>query len=205
MKNNGQGGDGVSLDDVDEVVQKVLDSSIDSKEIILPEINIEEIKIKKGPSKSLSEEKRKKQERDDALEYLTVVAYIMANNSPREFQTQDDFSNMLTNLTKDSVAELTFGNMDLLNQLSKHGEKIMRELNDVEIPEIMLDTHIKALKMAKYSIQLKEELNAAQNDPLKQIAVLAKAQGVLTNSMEFISEVNKKLTYYGITEIPLNL
>jgi hypothetical protein len=205
LKNSGQGGDGVSLEDVDGVVQKVLDNSVDSKEIVLPEINIEEIKIKKGPSKNLSEEKRKKQERDDALEYLTVVAYIIANNSPREFQTPDDLSNMVTNITKDSVTELASGNMDLLNQLSKHGEKIMEELKGVEVPEIMLDTHIKALKMAKYSSQLKEELSAAQNDPLKQIAVLAKAQGLLTNSMEFMSEVNKKLTDYGITGIPLNL
>lgn len=205
LKNSGQGGEDVSLEDVDGVVQKVLDSSMDSKEIVLPEVNLEDIKIKKGPSKSLSEEKRKKQERDDALEYLTVVAYIIANNSPREFQTPDDLSNILTNLTKDSVAELASGNMDLLNQLSKHGEKIMEELKGVEVPEKMLDTHIKALKMAKYSMQLKEELNTAQNDPLKQITVLTKAQGVLTNSMEFINEVNKKLTDYGITEIPLNL
>lgn len=204
IKNSGQGGDKVSMEDVDEAVQKVLGEAND-EEAVLPEVNIEDIKIKKGPSKSLSEEKRKKQERDDALEYLTVMAYIMANNSPREFKTEDDLSNMLTNLAKDSITELTSGNIGLLNQLSKHGEKIMEELKDIEVPEKMLDTHIKALKMAKYSIQLKEELNATQNDPMGQIAVLAKAQGFLGSATELVDEINKKLVDLDIKGVPLNL
>lgn len=205
LKNSGQGGDDISMEDVDGVVQKVLDESADTEEIVLPEINIEEIRIKKGPSKSLSDKNRKEKEREDILEYLTVVAYIIANNSPREFQTPDDFGNMLTNLTKDSAAELASGNANLMNQLSKHGGKIMEELKDIEVPEKMLDTHIKALKIAKYSTKLKEELGTAQDDPIKQIAVLAKVQGLLINVTEFMNEINKKLTDYGITEIPLNL
>lgn len=205
LKNSGQGGDEISMEDVDGVVQKALDEGIDTEEVILPEVNVEEIKIKKGPSKSLSEEKRKKQERDDALEYLTVMVYIMANNSPREFKTEDDLSNMLTGLTKDSVTELASGNMNLLNQLSKHGEKIMEELKDIEVPEKMLDTHIKALKMAKYSIQLKKELNATQDDPMGQIAVLAKAQGFLGSATKLVDEINKKLVDLDIKGVPLDL
>jgi Bacterial TSP3 repeat len=205
LKNTNQSGQAVSVEDVNASVQKVLGDETGAEEIILPEVDIQAIKIKKGPAKNLSEEKRKKQERDDILEYLTVIAYIIANNSPREFQTEDDFSNMLTNITKDSVAELTSGNMNLLNQLSKHGEKIMEELKNIEVPEKMLDTHIKALKTAKYAIQLKEELGAAQNDPLGQIAALAKAQGFLGNITELVSEINKKLIDNGVEKIPLNL
>lgn len=203
IKNSGQGGEEVSMEDVDVVVQKILKEDID-EETILPEVNIEEIKIKKGPSKSLSEEKRKKQERDDALEYLTVVAYVMANNSPQSFQTEADLNGILTNLAEDSIAALSSGIMDPLNQLPIHAEKIMGELKDIEVPEKMLDTHIKALKIAKYSIQLKEELTKSQNDPMRQIAVLAKMQGFLINVIEFTNEVNKKLTDYGIEAIPLN-
>ena len=131
LENNKQNGKEISLEDVDAAVQKVLDGS-NTGEVTLPEINIADIKIKKGPPKNFSEEKRKKQERDDAIEYLTVVAYIMANNSPRAFQTEDDLSGMLTNLTNDTITSLSSGNMESVNQLSKRGEKILEELKGIE-------------------------------------------------------------------------
>jgi hypothetical protein len=205
LKNTNQSGQPISSEDVDASVQKVLGDEVGAEEIILPEIDTKDIKIKKGPAKNLSDEKRKKQEREDILEYLTVIAYIVANNSPREFHTEDDFGNMLTNIAKDSATELTSGNMGLLNQLSKQGEKIMEELKNIEVPEKMFDTHIKVLKTAKYAMQLKGELGTVQNDPMGQIATLAKAQGFLGNIAELTSEINKKLTDYGIEKIPLNL
>ena len=204
LENAGQGGDSVSLEDIDESVQKIL-SENNNEEIILPEVNIDDIKIKKGPSKSLSEEKRKEQERDDAVEYLTVVAYLVANNSPRAFYTENDLNSMLTWIVNDSFLAMSSGNMEFVHQLSEYGEKVIEELKDIEVPEKMLDSHIKALKVFKYAMQLKEELATTQNDPIGKIAVLSKVQGLLGNVMGFTDEVYRKLAEYDIQTIPLDL
>src|SRR3989344_6577229 len=188
----------VTLDQINESTQKILGG--ETVEVTLPEVDVAEIKIKKGPSKSLSEKKRKEQERQDILEYLTVMSYILANNSPKSFQTEDELGSMLGSLTDQSLLSITTGNTQYLDQISEQGDKILRDTKDIEVPEKMLDVHIKALKMAKYAKELKGELKPNQSDPLGQIAVLSKIQGFLGVVQSFSSEIHQKLGEYEITE-----
>lgn len=202
LKNTDKSGQEISLEDINSSVDKVMSGN--AEEIILPEVNIKDIKIKYLP-KNLSDKKQLAQEKEDALEYLTVLSYLVANNSPKAFQTRDDLSLIFNNLSIESVAGLASGNRQSLEDLSKKGEKMLEELKDIEVPEKMLDIHMKALQMAKYAVQLKDELKPADSDPLGQIAVLSKAQGFFGSVASFASEVQKKLTDYNITEIPLKL
>ena len=95
--------------------------------------------------------------------------------------------------------------MGYIDGLSKRGEKMLEGLKDIEVPEKMLDVHVKALKMSKYAMQLRGELKPSQGDPLGQIAVLAKMQGLFGSMAGLIGEVQQRLIDYGIKEIPLNL
>lgn len=202
LQNTNKNGQAVSLEDINTSVDKVLSGN--TEEIILPEIDIENIKIKKLP-KNLSDKKKLEQEKKDALEYLTVLSYLVANNSPKTFQTQNDFSTLLNNLSIESVTGLASGNTQSLEDLSKRGEKMLTELKDMDVPEKMLDIHVKALQMAEYAMQLKGELKPTDTDPLGQIAVLSKAQGFFGSVAGLVADMQKKLTDYGIEEIPLNL
>ena len=132
--------------------------------------------IKKLP-KNLKEKDRLEQERADALEYLTVLAYILANNSPKTFHSEKDFQSVVESVGMEAVSAMALGNAQYLTEFSKRGEKILKELKDVSVPEKMLDVHVKATKMAKYAMTLKEEsaINGTE-DPLGQIASLAKVQ-----------------------------
>lgn len=202
LKNTNENGQTISLEEINASVEKVL--SGDTGEITLPDVNIKDIKIRKLP-KNLKEKNRAQAEQKDATEYLTVLAYLTANNAPQTFQTQDDLGSMLTNLSNDSLAALSSGNMGAINQLSARGEKMLEELKDVEVPEKMLDVHVKALKMAQYAMQLKDELKPAESDPIGQIAVLSKAQGFLGAMLSFGQEIQQKLTDLNISEIPFGL
>jgi hypothetical protein len=202
LKSTNESGQTISMEEINASVEKVLSGNME--EITLPEVNIKDIKIRKLP-KNLKEKNRAEAERKDAIEYLTVLAYLTANNAPQTFRTQDDLGSILTNLSNDSLAALSSGNMSAIEQLSLRGEKMLGELKDVEVPEKMLDVHVKALKMAQYAMQLKSELKPAESDPIGQIAVLSKAQGFLGSVVSFVEEIQKKLTDYGIEEIPLNL
>ena len=202
LKNTNENGQAISLEDINASVEKALSGN--TEEVALPEVDTKDVKIKKLP-KNIKEKNRTEAERRDAIEYLTVMAYLLANNAPQTLQTQDDLGSMLTSLSNDSLAALLSGDMGVIDELSKRGEKILEELKDIEVPEKMLDVHVKALKMARYAVQLKDELKPTENDPLGQIATLSKAQGFLGSVVGFVDEVQKKLSDYGIEEIPLNL
>jgi len=202
LKGANENGQTISMEEINTSVEKVLGENVE--EVTLPEIDIKDIKIKQLP-KNTKDKNRAEAERKDAIEYLTIVAYVLANNAPQPLQAPEDLGGMLTALSDESLSALSSGNLGVFDELSKRGEKMLGELKDVEVPEKMLDVHIKALKMARYAVQLKDELKPTGSDPLGQIAVLSKAQGFLGSLIGFVNEMQKKLADYGIEGIPLNL
>ncbi|MEK9174326.1 MAG: hypothetical protein AAB845_03645 [Patescibacteria group bacterium] len=193
----------ITFDQINGAVEQALSSQ--STEITLPEVDVKSIKIKKAPSSSLKEKERIAQERKDVLEYLTVMSYIVVDNSPAQFSNEDEFGGMLGNLSNQAVLTLASGNKDFTNTLAERGQKILDESQKLEVPEAMLDIHIKALKMGLYAVSLKQEINPASDDPLGQIAVLSRLQGLLGVSTQFVSEVQGALEKYEIVDIPLEL
>lgn len=192
----------VSIDDINASVQSIMSQS--DQEIILPEVDVNTIKIKKVSSK-LKGNAKIAQEKDDAVQYLTVMAYILANNFPKKFHSQNDLVSLLTSFGTESLSAVTLGNDQYLEDLSKSGKKILDETKDIEVPESMLDVHVKALKMARYSIQLKDEVKGSgAEDPIGKIASLSKVQGFLGVVADFTQELYGRLGDLGISEIPIN-
>lgn len=195
IKSVNDGDKSVSMDQVNEAVEKALDGNME--EVVLPEVDISEIRVKKTPG---DEDKLKK----DVLEYVTVMAYMMANSSTQEFSTEKDVENIITSVADESASALLSGNMEYLNKLGEQGETILTEAKSIEVPEVMLETHVKALRLATYATALREELTPSQEDPLGLIAVLSKAEGLVAVSESFSQEILAKLEEYGIEGIPLN-
>lgn len=205
VQENALGAEGseVTIEDINESVQKIMSQS--DQEIILPEVDIDTIKIKKL-SKKLSGSRLAEQEKEDAVEYLTVMAYVLANNSPKKFQSENDLTSVISSLGTESLTAITLGNGKYLEELAKKGEKTLEEIKDIEVPEGMLDVHVKAIKMVKYSMQLKDEVKVGgEEDPLRKIASLSKVQGFLGVVSDFSQEVYGRLSDLGIKEIPVNL
>ncbi len=197
----------VSLGDLDSAVSTALGGGED---ILLPTVSIDEIQVRSltKKEKKLSASDRKKVEEEHIVEYLTSMAYILANNSPTTFQTEDQLESLASDVADQSNNALLLGDFSYISDLSKNGERMLEQIREVEVPEAMIDMHLKALQMAKYAMSLKEELMAMKNnvdDPLKNIATLSKIQGFLSVSSVFASEFGTKLTSYGITTIPLEL
>ncbi|MBI2439371.1 MAG: hypothetical protein HYV45_02080 [Candidatus Moranbacteria bacterium] len=202
VKRSHEQGEDISLEKIDMTVEKILNSS--NEEVVLPEIELKDIKIKKV-AKSLKEKKRKEKEREYAVEYLTIMSYLMANNMPQTFRTNEDLEKVLFSLSDNSLTAVSLGNAKYIDDLSQRGEKMLEELKDVEVPEKMLDVHVKALKMARYAVELKKDFRPADEDPLGQIEALSKMQGFIAGAFGFVDEINKKLADYEIEEIPLDL
>ena len=198
-----EGGEEVTLDTITESVQRVLDQT--DQEIILPEVNVDEVKVKKV-SKKLKETQRKEKEKEDAVEYLTMMAYILANNAPSSVKSKGSITDAISDIGLGSLTAISSGNTSYLDEIAKKGENALEELNDIEVPEDMLDIHVKAIKMIKYSISLKDESKKAniELDPLGQISFFSKVQGFLGVTSSFYQEVYSKLDDYGIQEIQVD-
>ena len=203
-----KGGDeGVSLSDMDALIGTAIGGNED---IVLPTVSDDEIKVKllSKKEKKLPIEERKKKEEQYIVDYLTAMAYIMANNSPATFQTQSQFQSLATDIVNQSNSALLLGNFSYISDISKNGERMLEQIREVGVPESMVETHLKALRMAKYAVSLRDELMAMQNnteDPLKNIATLSKIQGFMSTAAIFIGEFQGKLTEHGVSTIPLEL
>lgn len=207
VKNSETGPEGVSevsLEELDSISQDILTGS--AEDIVLPEIDMDTIKIKEQSYGKISKEKKEEKIRDDVVEYLTSIAYVLANNAPGSFSTEDQLADMTEGLATEAISAMSIGNFGELASLAEGGEKMLGEIGDIEVPEQMIDTHVKALKLAKYATTLHDELSASsQDDPLKTIRSLSKAQGFLNVAVSFASEVQSDLSKYQIDEIPLDL
>jgi len=206
IKNTQEEGDGnveVSLDELNVLAQDIASGNL-SEEVILPEVDADSIKVKELSCKKLSEKKCDEKKKEDIVEYLTVIAYIFANNSPENFKTQDELEDVSDSLVNEAVAALSFGDISQLDALAENGEKMLSQIYEVEVPEEMLDIHMKAIKLAKYAASLKGELSVDPNeDPMKTISSLSKTQGLLNVIVGFVADVQGKAVEYGIDDISI--
>ncbi len=201
---NADGMSEVSLEELNGIVQEV--SGGDSEEIILPDIDMSLIKMKDQSYTGLSKSKREARIREDIVEYLTTISYIFASNSPKQFKTEDELKVVSEGFADEAILAVSMGDFSKIDSYVECGSKMLEQVNEVEVPEAMLDTHVKALKIVTYLSQMKEEVGASSaDDPIKTIRSLSRIQGLLNVVGGFVLDVQTKLSKYEITNIPLDL
>ncbi|MEI7749955.1 MAG: hypothetical protein WCJ25_03040 [Candidatus Moraniibacteriota bacterium] len=207
VKNANTGSDGtseVSLDDLNALSQQI--SGGDSTDVVLPEIDKGTIKMMDQSYGNLSKAKRQERIKEDIVQYLTTISYIFANNSPKQFKTQDELANIAQSLVSESVSSMSMGNYSQIQALTVNSDKMLKEIQDVEVPEQMLDIHVKALQLATYASQLKNEVaSSSSDDPLGTMKSLSKTQGLLNVMISFVSDVQSELAKNQIDNIPIDL
>ena len=201
---NDSSGSATSIQDMQANLQKLLDQYGDGN-VELPEIDESSIKVLKQNYGNLSDENKKAKIKQDTLEYITKVAYIFASNSPEALSAPENMQNMATAMITNVMTSVESGNSEYLSALSKRGEKAIAELQDIEVPENMLEPHKKALQLFKYASSLPDELTSFDKDPLANIVVLSKMQGLFVALSGFATSVDTTMKGLGIDEIPVNL
>lgn len=196
-------GEDISLEDLDARVNELLSGK--GAEVVLPPIDIKGLKIKNPISKNLSDDDRVEKEKDQAVKYLTAMAYIFANNAPQKFTSEEELGSSLNLLSGQLMTSLSGSNKELITTFADNGRETLKQARDVEIPEHMLPLHIKALQLAEYAISLESEMKSSSDDPLAGIADMMKIQSLLSASTGYVSEVEAKMKEYGITDIPVQL
>ncbi len=194
----------IALEDLDAIIQKTASETLTFDD--LPKVDESEIKIKEQNYSKLSDEKRAEREKEDALEYLTAVSYILLNNLPQKISSEKDIENFANNIVS-QVENFSSNLSDIsyFEDLVNKGQGILDQLREVEVPEKFLSLHKKGLQLATYAISLEDKAKPDPNDPISTIVNLSKVQNLLNLTMSFTEETGSEFEKLGISEIPISL
>lgn len=192
----------ITSEDLNTVMMNVM--AVSQEEIVLPEVTTDDIEVKELPE-GLSEEEEKEQNREDVVEYLTLVSYILMSNAPAQIRDAEMLKNFTLATGQKLVMSLFSGNYEYLDTIEESGQKALKEINDVKVPESMMGTHVKTLKILTFASNLKQSIKSTMSpdDPLGQMYTFSKVQGFLMVLGNFMQETEDQLTEIGIKEIPL--
>lgn len=191
----------ISIEDLDSLINQSSVSTVTFDD--LPEIDEDTIKIKEQNYSSLSEDEREAKEKEDAKEYLVAVYYVIASHSPFEINNIDDAEELANDFISqvNSFSE-SFSNMSYFENLAEKGNEMLDELNDIEVPEKLIDIHIQGLKLANYAVSLKEKYaDIDSDDPVSGILALSESQSLLTLTESFIAEAEEKFQEFGLESL----
>lgn len=186
----------VTLDQVQGIVDDSLNQTFSPAD--LPQISTDQIKIKKQNYSKLSAADAAKKKKADAVDYIVAVYYILASNSPKPISSSDTVSGLANSLTSEITAAISQQDPGQLQNLADYGQKIADQLKGVEVPEDMVDTHLKALQFAQYAVSLKDSVAANPDDPLSEIAQYSKLEAFMQALMDFSAQTQNQLNAYGI-------
>jgi hypothetical protein len=188
----------IGMDEIKAMVSESLSSDFSEKD--LPEIKKEDIKIKKQNYKNLSDEKAQEKRKEDFANYITSVFYILSSNSPKPITSASDIVSVSSKLVVEITSAMSLKNTKNVENLKKSSENILEQIKEVEVPEELLEIHVKALSFALYGKSLAEEILSSENkDPLRDIAVFSRIEGLIGSMAEFSLEAQEKFEKYGLT------
>lgn len=190
---------------VDEI-KNIVDSSLAAQntEVSLPNISLDEIKIKKQDYSKYSEAVAKEKEKNDAIVYTAGLFYIFNSNSTKPVNSISEMPTFFTSLANVVIPVITTGDTSSLDSLADSSKKISEQLGDIEVPEKFVDTHIKLMQFTQYATTIKTML-ASQNsdDPLKALSNLSKFSGILESALNFSTEAAQLFKDYIPENDPL--
>lgn len=190
--------DTVSLDDITSAVSEILDSQ-NQQTITLPEVTKDDINIKEQSFKGLSDKEILEKKKDDLVQYLVAIYYILSSNSPEPITSASNATSVFSSLATQITTAITLGNSSTLETLTQNSQKVVEQMREVEVPEDLADLHIKALRYALYAEQLKGNVDRTADDPIGDISRLFAIQAFTTSLLEFSSEAEEKMNDYGVS------
>jgi hypothetical protein len=203
VSTSGEEGKEISLDDLDTLVNQITTNTLTFDD--LPDIDEESIKIKKQNYSKLSKEKREEKEKQDTQEYLISVSYILISNSPQKISDKSDIESLSQQvITQTNSFASNLYDISYFEDLAERGEKILEQTKEVEVPENLLDTHKKGLKIANYAVSLKDTARPDPNDPVGTITKLSKVQELISLSEQYAQELMLKFTGLELSGLPIS-
>jgi hypothetical protein len=176
------------------------------EDITLPDVDVSSLKVKKLSSE-LTDDEKKEANREDVVKYLTLVSYILITNAPVQIHDAQALEGFTVDAGQHMILGLMTGDYSYIDMIEDRSKKALSDINNVEVPESMVNTHVKAVRMLTFASNLKQSIktNVSPDDPLGQMYMFSKVQGLLLTIGGFMSETQNMLTDIGVKNIPLDI
>jgi hypothetical protein len=185
----------ISLENLQKNINESISESFSESD--LPKISPESIKVKQQNYKGTAEQIKAKK-KDDFTNYMVAIYYILSSNSPRPITSNSDVLNTFNLLIFDVITSIGTRQSAALDQIQKSGENMLTQMQDIEVPEELIDLHIKGLKFSQYAMSIKSVIPANTEDALLDLSNLARLQGFIEAISSFSDEAQNKFTEYGV-------
>ncbi len=195
-KQNGSSSKNVSLQQIENIVNQSLDSNTNS-DLFTSKISKKDIKIKKENFSHLSKAEIKEKKKQDFIDYITAVFYILSSNSPEPITSSSSITSITSKVIKKITSALASRNTQPIKDISQSGKKMLQQIKNLEVPEDLADIDLKALQFAEYAQNMEQYIKST-GDPLTDIANFSQMSGLAENLLAFSQDVQTKFSEYDI-------
>ncbi len=195
------GNTSLTTEDLNEIINGIAQQKNVTEEIeIIPRNSINILEKPEG-----SEEEVKEKEKQQIQEYLSVLSYIAFSNAPLETLSENQLSQSGLLFISQLSTYLEAGNSKELELLRSKAEKAYQELNQVDVPEVLVDIHLLGMSLLKYSLEnIDEKALIDSRDPVEMLITLNKFQAVLAQGENLKKEIQSILDEYEIEFLNFN-
>jgi hypothetical protein len=186
----------VSVDDINQLVTDTLSGKNQPPE--LPIVNKSDIQIKEQNYDKYGTDKAAAMKKDDFENYIAQVFYIFASNSPKPLTSATDMTTVISETVQQITTALMTRDASTFDNITLSGQKILDQLKDVQVPEELVDMHIKAMQYALYAQNLKDYVKPNPDDPLADIVNFSQISSFVESLIGFSTDVESKLAAYNL-------
>lgn len=187
----------ITIDNIKTFAQNFLSNQASSDQI-LSQVSLDNIKIKKQDYSKLSAEKAAEKRNEDASNYMASIFYILSLNAESPITTGHDFDIASAKLLQEISSAIEQQDIAYFNELEQKTQKITNEMKNIEVPEELLEIHIKMLSVINYGFSFKNLVIEKQDDPALNLINFSKIQGFWDIFYEAYSEFENKMSQYSI-------
>lgn len=186
----------ISVDELSSVVTGDLEAKVGPQITFetLPAVERKDLKIKQQDYDDLSDEEMTERIQRDNEEYAKNTLYLLFTNAPRTIQTeadfasfQDEFSEKLSGLSSDNP------DYDYFRNFASKLEITLEQVKEIEVPESLVDTHIKLLQLTNGYLALRDPSLPKIEDPTTRIIIISRAKMLMELTYVFFQEADKAL------------
>lgn len=181
-------GQTISTADIQNFTETALAGKVNATDFeSIPTVERSQLKIKPQNYAALSVADKKKVLQKDAAEYLNQILYLLISNAPITIATAEEFSvfqaDFLNRLTAPSDPE----NLVYFAELATRLDAFSQQLNTVEVPETMVDLHLKFVKIINGCLSLRNKASLTDaSDPMGNMITLTRANNLLKIFSDFL-------------------
>ncbi len=191
----------VTLGDIDKEVQAFVDNAV--KDIAVPQIDMDRIRVKRQDYGDLSEEQRRERIKRDVANYTSALAYTLSLYTPKPLTDEGAAEAISADVLGEAERLMNdFTDVSPFIRLAEDSRMLQERLFEIEVPEVALPLHVEGLQFAAMVAAFANDAKGVDlaRDPAEAAVLYARAASLTSIGAMFMEKVQAFAEEYGQDE-----